>query len=72
MKRLDWMMQIVQRARALFVKEKQQVKNYALMNRKTGKVTGRKFATREAARMAKREGGFKHSIYRLDTGTVIR
>lgn len=48
------------------------MKNYALMNRKTGKVTGRKFATRAAARIAKRDGGFKHSIYKLDTGTVIR
>lgn len=48
------------------------MKPYALMNRKTGKVTGRKFATREAARTAKREGGFKHSIYNLLTGTVIR
>lgn len=59
-------------APALFDKDTKHMKNYALMNRKTGKITGRKFATRAAARAAKREGGFKHSIYKLDTGTVIR
>lgn len=53
-------------------KETKHMKNYALMNKKTGKITGRKFATREAARTAKREGGFKHSIYKFDTGTIVR
>lgn len=48
------------------------MKIYALINRKTGKTLARKFWTREDARTAKRNSGFKYSILNLATGTVIR
>ena len=48
------------------------MKNYQLMNRKTGKLSGRKYWTREDARIAKRQAGFKHVIIKLDTLTAVR
>ena len=45
---------------------------YTLINRKTGKQFRKKFATRDTARMAKRDMGFKHNIVRADSGMVIR
>lgn len=54
------------------MKEKGMTKNYQLMNRKTNKLSGRKFWTREEARIAKRNAGFKHAIVNLATGDVIR
>lgn len=53
-------------------KEKRHMKNYQLINRKTGKLSGRKFWTREEARVAKRNAGFKHSIFNLQTLTIVR
>lgn len=53
-------------------KENKMTKNYQLMNRKTNKLSGRKFWTREEARIAKRNAGFKHAIVNLATGDVIR
>lgn len=46
-------------------------KPYTLVNRKTGKSV-LKFATREQARIAKRERGFKHSILNVATNTIVR
>jgi hypothetical protein len=47
-------------------------KKYTVKNRNTGKVQNRKFASRAAARMFKRESGFKYDILNLATGTVVR
>lgn len=47
------------------------MKNYILVNRKTGK-QWRKAATRDEARMLKRDAGFKHNIVNATTGQVVR
>jgi hypothetical protein len=46
-------------------------KNYALVNKNTGK-QWRMAATREEARELKRMKGFKHMIVSLVTGNTIR
>lgn len=47
------------------------MKNYILVNRRTGKVW-RKAATRDEARMLKRSRNFQHNIVNQMTGQVVR
>lgn len=47
-------------------------KKYVLINRKTGKATNMKYWTREDARIAKADRGFKHSILNLETKEIVR
>lgn len=44
---------------------------YTLINKRTGK-TILKFRTREDARVAKADRGYKHAILNLETNTIIR
>lgn len=47
-------------------------KKYQLINRKTGKATNLKYWTREDARIAKADRGFKHAILNTETGITVR